>query len=291
MKLPDGFKLRKKRAISYIACSKLEKAGLAHGFTLRTGGFSKKPYDSLNFGMHTDDNKKTVRRNILLAEKAIGARIAAAKQVHGDRIVEVRSPESRHCLSSGGLAGARSQIQNTEADAVVTDVPGIAASVRVADCAGTIIYDPENKVVAAVHSGWRGVANKIPAKTVKLMRKKFGSYPAKLLAAVSPAIGPCCFEVGPEVYKLRRQKVFSNIFTSRKGRVYMDIWKGAVNLLVSAGIKRKNISVCRMCTSCNPKLFFSHRRDKGKTGRMMVFGVRTPEARYKEEDAKLETFI
>jgi len=268
-KILKGFTLKTKGNIQYLSCDAIDAlAGFEHGFTLRTGGFSRKPYDSLNIGLHTDDSKADVKRNIRSFEKAFGVRyVAAAHQVHGDKVAVVKGSKAQ----SPKLKVKA--LEKTDADAIATDVPGIAASVRVADCVGTVIVDPVNKVIASVHSGWRGIANKIAYKTIKEMKKKFKSDPAKLIAAVSPAIGPCCYNVGKDVYKLQKQKVFSNIFTHKGGKVYMDLWKGAQNLLVSAGLKRRNIHVCRLCTSDNPDMFFSHRRDEGKTGRMLVFGI------------------
>ena len=229
-KILKGFTLKTKDNIQYLSCDAIERlGGFEHGFTLRKGGFSRKPYDSLNIGLHTDDRKADVKRNIRSFEKAFGVRyVAAAHQVHGDRVVVVKGSKAQ-----GSMLNVK-KLQKTEADAIVTDVPGIAASVRVADCVGTVIVDPVNRVVASVHSGWRGIANKIAVKAVKEMKRKFRSDPEKLIAAISPAIGPCCYNVGKDVYKLQKQSVFSNIFKRRNGNVYMDLWKGAKNLLVSA---------------------------------------------------------
>ncbi len=260
-KIPIGFTTIKKGKMQFLACGAINKLpGFFQAFSLRSGGHSKKPYDSMNVGMRTGDKTGNVIKNIRAIERAFDTKyISTVRQVHGDRVVLIQNPKFK--------------IQNTKADAIATNVPGLAVGVRVADCAGTVIIDPEHRVIAAIHSGWRGVANKIPAKAVRVMRKKFKSDPAKLIAAVSPAIGPCCYEVGKEVYKLQKQAVFSNIFTESKGRVYMNLWKGVKNLLKSAGMTTRNIHVCGMCTACNPELFFSHRRDKGKTGRMLSFVV------------------
>lgn len=266
-KILKGFTLKQPGKIQYLSCDAIEQTGLfTQGFTLRTGGFSKKPYDSLNVGLHTEDIKRAIVKNIQLVKSELSAGyIAAAHQVHGDGVAVIRKIKTQ--------ADRKFDIDNIEADSIVTNITGVAASVRVADCVGTVIADPGHRVIASVHSGWRGIANKIAVKTVEIMRKEFGSDPAKLIAAISPAIGPCCYAVGPDVYGLKKQEVFSNIFTKHKGKTFMNLWKGAENLLLSAGLKKKNIHVCEMCTSCNPRLFFSHRRDAGKTGRMMVFGI------------------
>ena len=215
-------------------------------------------------------------------EKQLGVKyVSAARQVHGDKVLVIKSqdpgPKTQKSNSSRQIAKARLRsITNTEADALITNIPGLAVGVRVADCVGTVIIDPKNKVVAAVHSGWRGVANRIIVKTVKLMKKEFGSKPSDMIAAVSPAIGPCCYEIGGEVLKLKKHRVFSNIWKDKNGRTHMDLWQGVKNLLVSQGLRTKNIKICNMCTADNPELFYSHRRDKGKTGRMMAIGFYKP---------------
>jgi YfiH family protein len=262
-KIPRGFKLVKKGSLRLLSCSAISGLpGFSQYFTMRLGGVSKKPFNSLNAGGHTGDDEKKVRINISLIEKSLGIKYAgAARQVHGDSVIILKNPAS-------GIK----KITDTAADALITDIPGLAVGVRTADCAGTIIIDPEHKVVAAVHSGWRGIANKIPAKTVKMMKKYFKSRPEKLMAAVSPAIGPCCYEVGNDVMKLKKQEVYRGIFTERKGRHYMNLWKGVKNLLEKEGVSPDNIHICSMCTFDNPRYFFSHRRDKGHTGRMLAMG-------------------
>jgi YfiH family protein len=272
-KTPKGFTAVKKGKLKLISCDAISKIpGFTQVFTTRAGGVSKKPYNSLNMGMHTDDNKKKVRLNIKMLEKSLNIKYAsAARQVHGDRVLVIKG-SGRGVKEEVNQEKLR-KILNTDADALITNIPGLAVGVRVADCVGTVIVDPENKVVAAIHSGWRGVANRIVVKAVKTMKKEFGSKPAELIAAVSPAIGPCCYEIGDEVLKLKKHRVFSNIWKHKNGRVHMDLWQGVRNLLISQGVKENNIHICSMCTADNPELFYSHRRDKGKTGRMMAIGV------------------
>ncbi|MCE5301368.1 MAG: peptidoglycan editing factor PgeF [Spirochaetia bacterium] len=257
MKTPKGFTLHKKGKIQYFTCDAISKIhGTVHAFICRTGGVSKKPYDSLNIGAQTDDKQELIERNMELAERALGIDYATAvRQIHGN-VVEVITDKTSPAPY--------------EADGLITAVYGSSVAVRVADCIGTVLVDPVNMVVASVHSGWRGVANRILVRAVRKMKKEFGSKSSDIIAAMSMAIGPCCFEVGAEVIKLKKQAVFSNIFTKRGKSVYMDMWKGNTNLLLKEGLKSKNIHTLKLCTSCNPELFFSHRRDKGKTGRMMI---------------------
>ena len=262
-KIPGGFKIVKKGVLRLISSPAISKVpGFSQYFTTRLGGVSKKPFDSLNTGEHTGDDEKKTRINISLIEKSLGVKYSgAARQVHGDNIIILKD--------SAGKTGKRI---NADADALITDIPGLAVGVRVADCAGTIIIDPEHGAVAAVHSGWRGIANKIPAKTVKMMKKYFKSRPGKLIAAISPAIGPCCYEIGHDVLELKKQKVYRGVFTEKNGKNYMNLWKGVKNLLEKEGVRPNNIHTCSMCTFDNPRYFYSHRRDKGRTGRMMALG-------------------
>jgi hypothetical protein len=267
--VPVGFTMIKKGRLSLISCDAISNIpGFTQAFTTRIGGVSGKPYDSMNMGGHTGDKRKNIRINVSLLEKSFGVKYAgAARQVHGNNVI---------ILKNSGTGKAQQlklkKLTDTEADALITDIPSLAVGVRVADCAGTVIIDPVKKVVAAIHSGWRGIANKIPSISVRLMKKNFGSNPKDLVAAVSPAIGPCCYEVAGDVLKMKKQKVYRGAFAKKSGRQYMDLWKGVRNLLEKEGLKKNNIHICSMCTFDNPRLFYSHRRDKGKTGRMMALG-------------------
>ena len=268
-KIPAGFTVLKKGKLTFLSCTHMSKTpGFIQVFTTRLGGVSKRPYDSLNIGAHTDDKKRDIQVNIKMLEKALGIKYTgAARQVHGDGVVMIKKSDK---LSMAKIK----RMTNIEADGLITDVKGLAVGVRLADCVGTVIMDPKTRTVASVHSGWRGIANLIPSKTVKLMVSEFKSKPADLIAAISPAIGPCCYEVGEDIYnQLHKQAVFSNIFHRKNGLLFMNLWKAASNLLKAEGLKKKNIHICSMCTVDYPGYFYSHRRDKGKTGRQMAVGV------------------
>ncbi len=156
-----------------------------------------------------------------------------------------------------------------KADGLVTNIPGHAIGVKVADCAAIALVDPGNKAIGVVHSGRRGMEKEIPGEAIRLMEKKFGSKPGQLVASVSPCIGPCHYEVGADLYnKLKKRKIFSNIFIIKKKKIFMDIKKGNMNILLRAGLSKKNIYINKMCTMCNPGLFHSYRRDKDEAGRM-----------------------
>ena len=275
MKLPKGFRLERIGGMDLIKCGAInDLPGFLQVFTTRKGGKSRGFYSALNTGVHTGDEVKTVKNNIKLIERALGIKYAsAANQVHGDHVAVIQPQGNKKRLMGKDVVDLK-KLLKTGVDGIITSGPGIAAGVRLADCVGTVIADPANMVIASVHSGWKGIAADIPGKAVKKMKKYFKSNPAGLIAAVSPAIGPCCYEVGEELYnQLHKQPVFSNIFKRRKGRIYMDLWAGVRNLLLRAGLKEKNIHVCNICTFDNPEYFYSHRRDKGRTGRQMAIGA------------------
>jgi YfiH family protein len=162
-------------------------------------------------------------------------------QVHSDIVLEAREP---------GLAG--------EGDALVTDRAGLFVSIRTADCVPILIADPERRVVAAVHAGWRGTAVGILSRTVEKMAQCYGSRPTDLRLAFGPAIGSCCYEVGPEV-AARFQK---------EGRQYLDLIGENRRLAVEAGVRLDRMESLNLCTKCNAGQFFSFRREQAAAGRM-----------------------
>ncbi|OGQ36639.1 MAG: hypothetical protein A3F16_00965 [Deltaproteobacteria bacterium RIFCSPHIGHO2_12_FULL_43_9] len=148
-------------------------------------------------------------------------------------------------------------------DALITNVRGVALGVRTADCVPILIYDPQNRVIAAVHAGWRGGAEHVAGKTVDLMKHSFNTKAPDCIVAIGPAIGECCFEVGQEVI----DKFPSS---SVAGGTHLDLPAAIVTELTDTGIKRDNIDWLNICTSCEKGLCFSHRRDKGMTGRHLA---------------------
>ena len=158
-----------------------------------------------------------------------------------------------------------------EADALVASEPGMRIAVKSADCLPILLADPEKRVVAAVHAGWRGCAAEIAVRAVEKMRQTFGSRPEHLIAAFGPSIRACCFEVGPEV-----AQQFSSWFPERKDldrQTHVDLPEACLRQLVSAGLSAERVSTGAPCTVCGgalaePREFHSWRRDH-KTGARM----------------------
>ncbi len=255
----------------------LSRLGVPHGFSTRRGGVSSPPFDSLNFGNPGElpPERKDPRANIaqnwkrvLLAMGAAGRRVVEVHQVHGGE-VWVERAEQRTSVR----ASERCMDGDPKADAIVTDDPTCVAGVRVADCAPALLADVGGRVVAAVHAGWRGVIAGVSGHTVRAMRE-LGAH--EIVAAIGPCIGAEQFEVGEEVAREFR-RVFDDrapIRVGATGKSIIDLQRAIEMQLRDAGVGE--VDVLRRCTVSEPELFFSHRRDRGVTGRMVgVIGVRS----------------
>src|SRR5690606_1452266 len=157
-------------------------------------------------------------------------------------------------------------------DALVTDIPNICIAVLAADCAPILIYDPKRKVVAAVHSGWKGTVGKILANTVKSMKDNFHSEYADLLVAIGPSIGPDVYEIGEDVITAARE-AYPNDTTrilkpsTKPGKAFFNLWEANRIQLTELNIPTENIEVAKICTLSNSDIFFSARASKGGGGR------------------------
>lgn len=240
----------------------LDEYGAFMAFSLRGGGVSPPPFDSLNFSAEEGDSIRNVERNFQSFGKTLGInpdRIVTCRQIHGDQIVVVESMPV-------GLP---------EADAVVTATPGFYPAVKTADCVPILLVDPVRRVAAAVHVGWRGLVKRIARKVTRLMSDRFMSNPPDLIASLGPSIGKCCYEVDDRVLKPFREEfpgaeqfIITNELPNRSGnRTFLDLTAASRFELISQGICEENIHTVDLCTSCRPDLFFSHRRDGAKTGR------------------------
>lgn len=261
-----------------------------HGFSTRHGGVSTGIFATLNFGNPGDlppesrDPPPNIAANFAAVLRDLAApdrRIAQVHQVHGAAVRLLRRstpPKTPHPPQPLDLP-------DPKADALVTDDPSILLCIRVADCAPVLIATEDGALVAAIHAGWRGVIADVVGHTIDVIRT-ISSAP--LAAAVGPCIGPQRFEVGPEVLD-EFDRAFphhpdpdhasgappSTIIARREpgGKGYIDL---ASALAVQLRRRRvRHIDLLRRCTASDPELFFSHRRDQGRTGRMIgIIGPR-----------------
>jgi purine-nucleoside/S-methyl-5'-thioadenosine phosphorylase / adenosine deaminase len=223
-----------------------ELPGARAAFTTRVGGVSEAPFDSLNLGLLTGDERDAVRANRHRAAAAVGfepERVLFARQVHGAEIEHREAAPSPNPFAEPGPG-------LPEADGQATEAGGLAPLVLVADCLPVALAGPGG--VAMLHCGWRGLAAGIVARGVEAV--------GATAAAIGPGIGPCCYEVGDEVLV-----EFRSLGDGVADGGMLDLPEVARRLLAGAGIER--IESSGLCTSCEPELFFSHRRDGKRTGR------------------------
>jgi len=195
---------------------------------------------------------------------ALDARdVATLAQVHGRDVVVMRRRDRA------------TSVRQPTADILVSDDPDTALAVRAADCVPLLIADPVTGTVAAVHAGWRGTAAGAAAAAVNALSREFRARPADLIAAIGPAIGPCCYEVGTELVdafvaaghsRSHVARWFTTAATASRPR--LDTWAANRDQLEQAGVRPGNIHVAGLCTACNLELFPSFRREKERAGRM-----------------------
>jgi polyphenol oxidase len=217
------------------------------GFGSRVGGVSEAPYDTLNIGVLTDDAETAVvenRRRLAAAVEVEPRDVPIGLQVHKADIVVHESRQEPSPFAEPGTA-------LEEVDGHVVRGPGLAPLVLTADCLPVALAGPGG--VAMLHCGWRGLAAGIVARGAEMVEAT--------AAAIGPAIGPCCYEVGPEVLG-----AFADLGEGIADGRMLDPPEIARRLLARAGVER--IESAGLCTFCEPELFFSHRRDQGRTGRM-----------------------
>ncbi len=235
-------------------------AGTTHAIFTRKGGVSPPPWSSLNLGSMLGDDFDNVSANLKLACDALQInpnQTATCLQVHGGDVLVAVPGESAQFLG--------------DADAMVAGEAGVYLTMRFADCVPILFYDPVARSVGMAHAGWRGTMKNVMGNTIKAMQRHFGSRAADVRVAIGPSIGPCCYQVGDDVFKAARN-TFGNpapFFVHRENGLYFDIWQANLRQAHNAGATQ--IVNSELCTACRTREFFSHRAEKGKTGRFVAF--------------------
>jgi YfiH family protein len=232
-----------------------------HAVLTRVGGFSKKPFNSLNFGGTVGDNPEAVLKNHQKTYQVLGFDYSSrfdAWQVHGTNIIcgdMPRDPVSDH----------------QKADGILTDNPKVSLFMRFADCVPILLADPVKRVIGVVHAGWQGTSMKIAQQAINKMEERYGSEPKSVLAGIGPSICQSCYQVGKEVMDSFAEnfgKDAEQFFLKENNHLYLDLWEANRFTLESAGVHQ--IEVAGICTACHLDDWFSHRGEGGQTGR---FGV------------------
>ncbi len=242
-----------------LTASGLERRGVIAAFSERRGGDSPAPFDSLNLGFRTGDALERVRRNRIRLARALDVpRFAVARQVHGTGVARV----------SASAAGAGFDDPDTAlgaADVLATTAVGVPLAVLVADCLPIVLASDDQLVL--VHAGWRGLAAGILGRAATLF-----ADPGRVVAAIGPAIGPCHYEVGPEVVDaVEARSPGGAVVVRRDGGMSLDLGRTAIRGLAAVGIHE--VDADQACTACEHDRFYSYRRD-GVTGRHAMVAVR-----------------
>lgn len=225
-------------------------AFLSHAVFTRKGGISQSPYHSLNTSFSIGDRIESVESNLEIIKKVIRARrLVFLEQVHGKDVLILK--KHVEAVSEDPI----------RADAMITDIPGVALMVKQADCQGVILFDPVKKVISNIHCGWRGNRTNILGHVVGEMRAVFGCHESDLRAAIGPSLGPCCAEF------VSHEEIFPDSFKRFRVREsYFDLWEISRWQLMETGLEEGHIEVAGLCTRCRTDYFYSYRAEK-VTGR------------------------
>ena len=256
----------KQGKIHYLQPAWAGQSNLVTGFTMRNGGSSRPPFNSLNLGFGSGDQLSQVEANRAAVARAFDLEphlLLTVNQVHGSEILVIDQPNPDV-----------SHFQRVESDAIITNQRNILIGILVADCFPIILYDRKKHVAGVIHLGWRGMAAGLLGRTVQAMREIFACQPADLCAAVGPGIAAHSYEVDRPVRDAFRQGSgqWQRIATEVSlGHWQLDLQKSCLLQLDAAGIERSAVDIVEECTCCHKETLFSYRRDQGRTGRQMGF--------------------
>ena len=224
----------------------------------RQGGVSPAPWDSLNVGGTVGDDATRVRENRARSFAALGRTFESlfdVWQVHSADVVYADAPRPAN-------------VDHHKADVILTDKPEVTLYMRFADCVPILLYDQNKGVVGIAHAGWLRTVRGTSAAAVHAMIGHYGSRPPDIMAAIGPSIGADHYEVGPDVV-LQVELSFGGdakrLIEVREGKTYLDLWAANRLHLEKSGVEQ--IEIAGLCTACHLDDWFSHRAEKGKTGR------------------------
>lgn len=262
----DNNVFSKKNEVELVQFKNLLKYSsmITHCFTTRKGGVSSNECKSLNLGFGRNDSRKNVEENYRRVADALGISIenmVFSNQVHDNKVFEVgEKDKGKGIIKKSDIIGY---------DGLITDKRGVALVTFYADCVPLFFFEPDKKVIALSHSGWRGTVKQIAAETVRKFIDIYDCDAGKIEVVIGPSIGACCFEVGDEVYdefvgtlKWSREYCKKN----ESGKWYIDLQGIIKKTLIESGVSEENIYNSGICTKCNKDTFFSYRGDCGKTG-------------------------
>ena len=241
----------------YHAIQELQATGMiTAGISLRKGGVSQAPYASLNLAEHVGDDARAVATNRRILIQQTGLKdLRYCRQIHGTCVIDVDN------------TGIASIGEPPEADALVSARRGVALGIFTADCVPIFIHDIATPAIGIAHAGWRGTFAGVVVNTLAQMKDSFGTIATNCRIHLGPSIQKCCYTVSTELLTQFAERFGSTV---RNG-ANLDLQAANVHQLIEAGLPAASISVSPLCTACRTDLFYSHRAENGRTGRMLSF--------------------
>jgi YfiH family protein len=241
------------------------------GFTTKNGGYSNQPFESFNLGLHVKDEKEVVHQNREKLGTLTGfktSRFVCSDQVHDSKVAKVTKQDA-----GKGVFDYEDAIPLT--DGIYTNEPNLLLTSCYADCVPLYFYAPHKNLIGVAHAGWKGTVKRIGENMVKCWEEDEHVSANHIHVVIGPAIHDCCYIVDDVVIDAVKNVLGDSDCVPYKevstGQYRLDLSLLNKVILINAGISEKNIMLSSLCTSCEEAMFFSHRRDSGKTGRMMSF--------------------
>ena len=258
--------------MEYLTFPSLEETGMVrHLFSTRIGGVSQGIFASMNLSYVRGDRKEAVDENFRRVAEALGCGVedfVCSDQTHTVNVRRVTQGDKGK--------GVTVPKDYTDVDGLITNERGIVLATFFADCVPLYLVDTKNRAIGLSHSGWRGTAGRMGARTLDAMKRAFGTEAKDVEAAVGPSICRDCYEISGDVAQQFRQafpqEEWEDFLLPKGGDKYLlDLWKANYYVFLAAGVPAEKIHVTDICTCCNPDYLFSHRASHGKRGNLGAF--------------------
>ncbi|MGE5455291.1 MAG: peptidoglycan editing factor PgeF [Methylocystaceae bacterium] len=258
---------RQAQGLTWLYSPTWEEQGVTVAFSTRAGGASGVPFKGLNLGLHVGDDQDQVRlnRQHWLQAMTINEQPCCAQQIHGTQVAVVTGEDAGQ-----GYLNYRDSLPGV--DGMVTNTSQLPLFTAYADCIPVFLFDPQQRVIGLLHSGWQGTAGRISQRAVELMSLTYGSRPQDIQAIIGPGIGPCCYQVDTRVATIFRKEFAEHrqlLYPKNQDSYwYLDLKRAVQQTLIASGLDANAIEDASICTCCRRDLFYSHRGEQGKCGRM-----------------------
>lgn len=261
--IKHGFSIKEKNGVKYLTIPSFEKAGgIICAFSTRLGGVSEKPFDSLNFSLKREENKVNFNENLRRFGDAAGydySKAVIINYAHTNAVYYAKKEDAG--------SGIIKEPVPVICDGLCTDEPGLPLMTFHADCTPLFFYDKKRRAAVICHAGWRGVSAHMAQNAVASL-VSLGCRPADIIAAVGPCISVNNYEVGQDVCDIFKSEFGNDVIVKKDNKPYADLTLACLIDILNKGIPAENITVSDLCTYRESELFFSHRRDNGRTGAM-----------------------